>query len=176
MLSPKSKPQCTEESNRVFQHLARYWGFVFVLGVVGLLMSCSSATRDVRVALVSTRSLNAMEAGSGLPVMVRIYQLRDRDKFENASFRSLWKQDREFLGDDLVSRKDLILHPESETLVDLAVEVKKGVEYVGIMALFRNPEGNSWRKVLSSDLSGIPFMTPEVRVMLDNNTVTLEPD
>ena len=117
-----------------------------------------------------------MEAGSGLPVMVRIYQLRDRDKFENASFRSLWKQDREFLGDDLVSRKDLILHPESETLVDLAVEVKKGVEYVGIMALFRNPEGNSWRKVLSSDLSGIPFMTPEVRVMLDNNTVTLEPD
>lgn len=146
------------------------------MGVVGLLIGCGSATRDVRVALVSTKSLNAIEAGSGLPVMVRIYQLRDRDKFENASFKSLWKKDREFLGDDLVSRKDLTLHPDSEILVDLAVEVKKGADYLGIMALFRNPEGNSWRKVLSSDISGIPLRTPKVRLILDKNTVSLEPD
>ncbi len=140
-----------------------------------LLVGCGGGTRDVKLAFVSTKRLNSDEEGAALPVMVRVYQLQSKDKFEQATFKSLWKNDKEFLGEDLLERKDITLHPDSEVVLDLEVETKKGANYLGVMALFRQPEGDSWRKVLSSDLSSmVPFKTPVVRLILDQNSVTIE--
>lgn len=142
-----------------------------------LVVGCSSdPTRGVQMAFVSTKNLNLDEAGGSLPVMVRVYQLRQKDGFEQASFDSLWKSDKELLGSDLVERKDLTLSPNTEMLVDIDVDLRGGTRYLAIMALYRKPEGNAWRTVIFADdvSTLIPFATPSVRLVFDRNSVSLQ--
>jgi hypothetical protein len=43
------------------------------------------------------------------------------------------------------------------------------------MALFRKPEGELWRRVVSSDQSTwIPFATPTVKLILDEHKLKLK--
>jgi type VI secretion system protein VasD len=126
------------------------------------------------VSLASTKQLNVDDSGAPLPVVVRVYQLRHKEKFDEASFKSLWKSDKDVLEGDLLERKELTLHPESEVVLELEVDRKKGADYIGVMALFRKPDGNSWRQVLSTDISHMPFSTPVVKLILDQHTVTVK--
>jgi type VI secretion system protein VasD len=134
---------------------------------------CGSNTRPLKVALLGTKSLNQDDSGDPLPVIVRIYQLRSREKFDQATFKALWKGDKDLLEGDLVDRKELTLHPESKAVVDVEVDKTKGAKFLGVMALFRKPEGNTWKNVFSNDVSHWPFSTPVVRVRLDERTVTV---
>ena len=134
---------------------------------------CGSNTRSLKIALLGTKSLNQDDWGDPLPVIVWIYQLRSREKFDQATFKSLWRGDKDLLEGDLVERKELTLHPESKAVVDVEVDKTKGAKFLGVMALFRKPEGTTWKNVFSNDVSHWPFSTPVVRVRLDERTVTL---
>ncbi len=137
-------------------------------------VSCSSATKPVRLALISTKQLNVNDEGAPLPVIVRVYQLRNKDKFEQGSFTALWKSDKELLESDLLERKELTLHPESEVMLELEVETKKGAEYIGVLALFRKPDNDAWKKVMTTNISHWPFFTPVVKLVFDQRTVKLK--
>lgn len=138
-----------------------------------LLTGCS-AKEPVRVFLVPTQSLNQDDSGAPLPVVIRLYQLTGKERFEKASFTSLWKNDKEVLENDLLERKEITLFPESPTQVDWEVDTKKGGQYVGVMALFRNPEGSAWRQVLSVKEHGLnPFTTRTVKLIVGKSTVVL---
>lgn len=81
-----------------------------------------------------------------LPLVVRVYQLRNKDRLEQADFQSLWKNDQDVLGDDLVDRREFTLHPNAKKLIE--VDRIEGAEYVAIMGLFRRPDDqNKWREI-----------------------------
>ena len=141
----------------------------------GVTVGCGSGVKDVRVTLLPTNRLNPDESGAPLSVIVRVYQLRNRERFERADFRALWKNDEKVLEGDLLERKEITVYPEAKTSVELQVDQKKGVQFLGIMALFRKPEGEQWRQVTSSDVSSwIPFKTPTVKLILDEHKVKLK--
>jgi len=142
-----------------------------------LCVGCGGGTRDVRVALVSTKNLNPDDSGAALAVIVRVYQLRGKEKFERASFKGLWKNDTQVLEGDVLDRKEVTLHPDSEMSVELEVDTKKGAEFLGVMALFRKPDGETWRRVTSANVSSwVPFKTPVVRVVLDESSIKFNND
>ena len=96
----------------------------------------------------SSKFLNLDDAGSPLPVIVRIYQLKEKDKMEKADFVSLWKSDQDILGEDLVERKEITLLPDSSIDLKIEADLEKGVKYIGIMVLFRRPQGDNWRQIM----------------------------
>jgi type VI secretion system protein VasD len=139
-----------------------------------LLVGCSSDTKKWRIVLMPTSTLNQDDAGGSLPVLVRVYQLRAKERFQQATFKTLWKSDKEALEGDLLERKEVTIHPGKETEIDVDLEVKRGAAFFGVMAVFRQPNVEGWKQVVAARSSAMNPFTPEVRLVLNNNTITVE--
>lgn len=136
-----------------------------------LAVGCSSDTRKWQLALTSTKTLNEDDSGAALPVVVRVYQLKGKDKFQQATFKALWKNDKELLEGELVERKEIMVHPDTETVLDVELDVKHGAAYLGVMALFRKPDVMSWKELVPAQASSLNPFTPKVTLVLDHYTV-----
>jgi len=109
-------------------------------------MMSACANKQIRLAVDTSKQLNQGDSGIALPLVVRVYQLKNKDRMEQADFQSLWKNDQDVLGDDLVDRREFTLHPNSKKLIE--IDRIEGAEYVAIMGLFRRPdEQNKWREI-----------------------------
>lgn len=148
---------------------------LIILGMGGVTVGCGSGVKDIRVTLLPTHRLNPDESGAPLSVVVRVYQLRNRERFDRADFRALWRDEEKVLEGDVLERREVTVYPETKASVELQVDQKKGVQFLGVMALFRKPEGELWRQVMSSDVSTwIPFVTPTVKLVLDGHQIKLK--
>ncbi|MGD2061997.1 MAG: type VI secretion system lipoprotein TssJ [Nitrospirota bacterium] len=93
--------------------------------------------------------LNPDPGGASLPVVVYLYQLKRRDKFEQADFRALWKSPGDALGGDLVESQEITLRPGEAR--EIQIRRNLDTRFLGVVALFREPEGDRWRRVLPLD-------------------------
>ena len=146
--------------------------FVILLATV-LAAGCSSDTKKWRLTLTATKALNQDDSGEALPVVVRVYQLRGKDKFQQATFKALWKNDKELLEGDLLDRKELTVHPDSETVLDVDLDVKHGAAFFGVMALFRKPDVMSWKEIVPAEASSLNPLTPKRKLVLDQYTIKM---
>jgi len=147
---------------------------VWILGLVG----CGSTQQEMRMFLQGTNRLNLAESGQPLPIAVRIYTLRDVDRFQKATFQELWKQDVATLGEDLLHRKDLTLNPEETHKFEVMVDREKEERFFGIMALFRQYQGGTWRMVIPIEEKGFfSIGAREFAFQLTEQTIRqVEPD
>ncbi len=144
-----------------------------LLVVLALCIGCSSDTEKWRVLLLPTGTLNQDDTGYSLPVLVRVYQLKGKDKFQQATFNDLWKSDKEVLGDDLVDRKEITVQPGTKAELEIDLEVKRGATYLGVMALFRKHDVEGWRQIVEASSSALNPMTPKVKLIVDKNMLKL---
>ena len=121
--------------------------------------------------MVPTDKINLNDAGDSQPVLVRVYQLKARERFQQATFKALWKGDKEVLEDDLVDRKELMVHPEKKADLYIDLDVKHGAAYIGVMALFRQPDVEGWRQVAETTSFSLNPFTPKVKVKVDKNLI-----
>jgi type VI secretion system protein VasD len=99
----------------------------------------------LRLLVSASDRLNPGERGEPLATVVRIYQLKGSSKIMGAGFEEMLDRDKDTLGDELVSAKELTLNPADR--VDPALTRGDGVNYVAVVALFRQPGGTFWRAV-----------------------------
>jgi len=90
--------------------------------------------------------LNPDELSRPSPVLLRFYELVEREAFEAADFVSLDKDDKTTLGADLVARKDLIIQPGEER--DLRKTLSPKTKFIAVMAAYREIDKATWRAVL----------------------------
>jgi len=76
---------------------------------------------------------------------VRIYQLKGASKIGGAAFEEMLDRDKDTLGDELVSSREVTLNPADR--IDPALTRGDGVNYVAVVALFRQPGGTFWRAI-----------------------------
>lgn len=145
-----------------------------ICAVVVLAGACSSDTQRWRVMLTTTRSLNHDDSGAGLPVVVRIYQLKAPGKFQQAEFKTLWKNDKDVLEGDVLERKEVTVFPDAKSVVEIDVQKKNGAAYIGVMALFRKPEMESWKQIVRAESSSWNPFTPKIKMVLDQYRVKLD--
>lgn len=138
-----------------------------------LVVGCGGGTKKWHVVMMPTASLNQDDSGASLPVMVRVYQLRGREKFQQATFKTLWKNDKEALEGDLVERRDMTVHPNTEAVLDLELDIRQGAAFVGVMALFRKPDADGWKYLTAAKSSALNPFTPKIKLVLDGNRVKL---
>ncbi|POU00269.1 type VI secretion system lipoprotein TssJ [Escherichia sp. ESNIH1] len=104
------------------------------------------------------------------PLMVRIYQLKDRKTFDKTVYQQLLTQ-----GDDTsatLASRSLVVKPGEAVSLDMPLDEK--AQFVAVVALFRAPDlaKNSWKLVLSRD--DLDPEKPRV-IEAEHNHLTLQP-
>lgn len=147
--------------NAVILRLRTYFNFsllLFLCTVSFGLAACGK--RAINLSVAGSKTLNVDDGGDPLPVLVRIYQLKGKEKIEGADFISLWKGDQAILEGDLLDRQEITLLPDTQVVIK--VDPKKEAEYLALMVLFRKPQGNGWREIIP--LKGKKVRSVEISV------------
>jgi len=109
--------------------------------LIFLLIGCSPA--PIKVAINPAYQLNPDQQNKSLPVEVKLYQLRDKDAFLQATFRELWQQDNTILGKSLLDKHAIMVSPGVRT--NRSITRNKDCQYLGVVAVFRRPWSSDWR-------------------------------
>ena len=85
------------------------------------------------------------------PVMVRIYQMKDRKAFDLALYQQLVKDDSGVLKGDLLSQHDVVLKPGADEALNLPMDPE--AKSVAVAAFFRQPDDakQNWRLVIDRE-------------------------
>jgi type VI secretion system protein VasD len=105
-----------------------------------------------------------------IPVLVRVYQLKDNKALENATYDDLLSQGERVLRDDLLDERVVVIKPGEAA--QLSTPLQGDARYVAVVALFRSPDviENTWRVVLQRD----DLEPDQARVLeLGDNRLTL---
>jgi type VI secretion system protein VasD len=95
-----------------------------------------------RVTVTASEQVNAGPDGRGLPVQVRLYQLKSEAKLLNAFFEEVWNDDAKTLEGDLLGKRELTAFPGKSQ--ELVLEPLPDSRVLGAVALFREPRGRDW--------------------------------
>ncbi|WP_193017387.1 type VI secretion system lipoprotein TssJ [Proteus sp. FME41] len=117
-------------------------------------------------------ALNTDDNGSSLSVVVRVFQLKSADTFNDSDYLSLFNQNNDILKSTLLAQKDLRIRPGESISLDMPME--KEAEFVAIAVMFHTPDDakNNWRIVIPKN-----ELDPDKarKIILAENTLTLQP-
>ncbi|WP_420868787.1 type VI secretion system lipoprotein TssJ [Cupriavidus pauculus] len=107
----------------------------------------TTEVKTMNLDLVSRAALNPSGAGQPLSTVVRVYQLKTPQTFEQLSYAQLESNDLELLKADVLATSDVVLRPDAS--VSLAEPMHADTAYVGVVALFRGGDKDTvWRLVV----------------------------
>lgn len=106
------------------------------------------------------------------PVMVRVYQLKDRKVFDKTVYQQLANDAESVLGADLLTSRSLVVKPGEDTGLDMPMDEQ--AQFVAVVGLFRAPDQtkNDWKLVLTRE--DLDPDKPRV-IEAGNNHVFLQP-
>lgn len=118
------------------------------LETVGLRKSTEDSApraKTVPLKLWAGQNLNSGRDNRSLAVVVKIYRLRDHQRFERAPFSAFLDEDTEraALGEDLISATEIVLQPGQRH--EIAERLPPEAGTMGVVALFRAPAPGRWR-------------------------------
>lgn len=106
------------------------------------------------------------------PVVVRVYQLKDRKEFDKTVYQQLLQDGDTLLKADLLATRDVLVKPGGDANLDMPME--EGAQFVAVVGLFRQPDmvNNTWKQVLKRE-----ELDPDNPRILEagNNYLTLQP-
>ena len=106
------------------------------------------------------------------PVVVRVYQLKDRKIFDKTVYQQLLKDGETILKADLLASRDVVVKPGGDVSLDMPMEEE--AHFVAVVGLFRHPDmvNNTWKQVLRRE-----DLDPDKPRILEagNNHLTLQP-
>lgn len=107
------------------------------------------------------------------PLVVRVYQLKDRKTFDKAVYQQLLKDGDAILKADLLASRDVVIKPGGDVTLDMPME--QDAKFVAVAGLFRYPDRdkNGWKHVLARE--ALDPDTPRI-IEAGNNSLTLLPE
>ncbi|MDF3884869.1 type VI secretion system lipoprotein TssJ [Cupriavidus basilensis] len=126
--------------------------------------------KQMNLAIVSRSALNQDERGVSLPVVLRIYQLKDAKAFETATYAQLLEGAGDPLKTDMLGRTEVTLGPAAT--VRLSEPMADDAQHVGVVAFFREHSNAEWQLVIPKARwkKGDP-----VKLAVTDNRIELEP-
>jgi type VI secretion system protein VasD len=143
------------------------WLWWFFLGASLLLLAaCPKQPARVNMTVVAAPNVNPDSSGQALSVVVRIYQLKDKGRLEAADYNAILKSDKETLGEDFLDRQERVVQPGTQETLE--IKTHPMTAFIGVVALFRNPAGEGWRRVIP--ISG---KNPKLNLSLREQSIEL---
>jgi type VI secretion system protein VasD len=100
----------------------------------------------LRIQIKAASDANLGPGGKGLPVVVRLYELKSPGSFATADFFRLYDHESEVLGADLIARHEVTLAPGQSLPIERPLNAEAG--YLGVIAAFRDIDHSHWRESL----------------------------
>jgi len=97
----------------------------------------------VTLNIYAADNINPNENGNPRPVVVRLYQLKNEVRMENATYDQILLNSKETLEDDVMKVDELSIFPND--LVEVKFERIKEASTLAGVALFHGPKGSSWK-------------------------------
>lgn len=121
---------------------------VALCATLSLLSACGGPTW---VYLRGVKPMNENERKESNSVDIRIYQLKDDSRFNQATIEKLWTDDKGALSEDLIALKQDTVYPGSAD--DKEKEIKLGdlpetVRFIGVLALYPKEDDKGPRKIV----------------------------
>ncbi|MBZ7658377.1 type VI secretion system lipoprotein TssJ [Klebsiella oxytoca] len=85
------------------------------------------------------------------PVMVWVYQLRDRKVFDQLLYQQLASEGDNAAGNELLASHSLVVKPGADASLDMPMDER--TQFIAVVGLFRAPDmvRNDWKLVLRRD-------------------------
>jgi len=99
--------------------------------------------------VITTADLNPNDYNRPSPLVIIFYQLADDNTFLNADFFTLYNSDKNLLGTDLLSKKELELLPNQH--IELKWTLNNQTKYIGIVAAYNHLAQSEWRVIFPTD-------------------------
>jgi type VI secretion system protein VasD len=148
--------------------LARRAMIVPLLALGPAVTACGGPSpTTVKVTVVASPQTNPNSDNQPSPTVVRLYDLKTPDTFNNASFFDLYNNDSRTLGADMLGRREIEIPPGQTLKVDGVAAT--GTQYLGVMAGFRDLTGSGWRTTYKLDTGD----TNKLIVTLEAKSLTL---
>jgi len=139
--------------------MAKWWILLSLL-----LTGCSSDPTPVisklAFSIQADATINATSNAAANPVVVRVYQLTDKQLFEQLPFIDLYNQDVQMLAANLISKQVLpIVLPSSQQTIELDINVSS--QYLAVLVEFANYQQSTAKAViqLPTDKKQYPQLT-----------------
>ncbi|BCQ27649.1 type VI secretion system lipoprotein TssJ (plasmid) [Caballeronia sp. NK8] len=128
---------------RSFRSLA---GLTCTLTLAACASSVAPPKREplkLEISINASSGVNPDDQKRAAPILVRVYELKNADAFNEADFYSLQDKDKTVLADDLVARDQFLLRPgEHKTIARNANEASTAL---GVIAAYRTLPSAVWR-------------------------------
>ena len=143
-----------------------------VCGLLVLLLSaCTPLSPSMHLRVQAASQLNPDGENQALPVRIKIYQLRDSESFQEATFRELWKSDDSVLGKSLLDKKELTINPGQTQRFKMPRHSQ--TDYIAVVGLFRQYQNKGWKTIKRAPLIVKNVMTPMV-IRIKGRVVEIE--
>ncbi|NIE55911.1 type VI secretion system lipoprotein TssJ [Burkholderia sp. Ax-1735] len=126
--------------------------------------------KQMNLVIESRSALNQTDQGESLPVVMRVYQLKDAKGFENAAYVQLLDDDKALLSADLLGSQEVTLAPGAT--VRLSAPLAEDARIVGIAGFFRDHGGAEWQLTIPKSQWK---KTDPVRLVVTGNRMELVP-
>ncbi len=143
----------THRMRRRAAHVLVGLGLSVGLAVGALGIGCAQApppaapkpcdTQIVTLRIYAADNINPNENQNPRSVVIRLYQLKDEMRLQNANYDEVLLTDKEVLGDDIAAQDEVVVFPND--LVEIKFERMKEASVLAGVALFHSPKGQSWK-------------------------------
>lgn len=110
----------------------------------------TAKVKQMNLVIVSRSALNPDERGVALPVVMRVYQLRDSKAFETATYARLLDGTSDALKADVLTEAEVMLGPDAT--VKLSEPMADDAKFVGVAVFFRNQSNAEWHVLVPKSL------------------------
>jgi type VI secretion system protein VasD len=139
------------KSSKVFSTLCQ--SFTVLVMLITLSACHSFGKRQTRqatsVELRIDDKLNPDDLGRPLSMVVRLYELRQREAFEKLTLHDLANvaDETRLLGQDLIGRHEFILTPGTKRTIEWTPQAE--TTHMAWVGFYRNPKAQPWRQIVS---------------------------
>ena len=97
---------------------------------------------EIQLKIKASDKVNMDRNGKSLPTPVRFYQLKGVNNLKGAGFEDLWNAE-DILGDEMIHMHEVVVYPSQKHTEK--IEIQEETNYMAIAAIFREPDGDTWR-------------------------------
>lgn len=128
--------------------------YIYSLWIILFLSACATPQQGPKQYDIRANAepvINRDAAGKPLSVVVRLYQLKQPNDFNQLTFdlAASGRSDAELLGTSMVQKNEVVLIPGGQ-FIDKEL-LAPDTKYVGVIAFFRRPDNNFWRYLIDAE-------------------------
>lgn len=131
-------------------------GALVMISMLTMLVACASKPPEdvvLKGSVEAVGNVNPDSEGRPSPLVIKVFQLKSKDKFELADFFPLFDEAQATLGADLLAVEDIMLAPGDIRPYEGKFDPQ--TRYIGVIAAYRDINQAQWKTLLEMPEKGL---------------------